>query len=108
MSSPDLDPPDANGLWDGYPSRESRDAASRRRVSDAADAARWAAAAPCLEHSAEQTSPSRPYMGGVAVHQITAENRAAHGNITYTETCRCGATRSVNQNQRHLEFSPWR
>lgn len=36
------------------------------------------------------------------------ENRAAHGCVTYTETCdRCGAQRQTNQNQCHLERGSW-
>lgn len=35
-------------------------------------------------------------------------NRAAHGGITYTQTCcKCGAERPVNQNQHHYEYGPW-
>lgn len=48
------------------------------------------------------------YTGSVAVSPYTEENRAAHGGITYTQTClACGAERSVNQNQWHVEYSPW-
>lgn len=36
------------------------------------------------------------------------ENPAAHGCITYTETClSCGARRGINQNQCHVEIGPW-
>ena len=49
------------------------------------------------------------FSGSVARYPYTDENRAAHGGITYTETCdRCRATRSVNQNGGHSEYSPWR
>ena len=35
------------------------------------------------------------------------ENRAAHGNITQWDTCRCGATRATNINGRHIERGEW-
>lgn len=36
------------------------------------------------------------------------ENRAAHGNMTYTVTCDdCGAQQDVNQNQGFFERGPW-
>lgn len=48
------------------------------------------------------------YTGSVAVHPYTDENRAAHGCITFSQTCRvCGAERAVNANQGHREYSPW-
>ena len=34
-------------------------------------------------------------------------NEAAHGNITITQICHCGAERRVNVNQRHRETGPW-
>ena len=34
-------------------------------------------------------------------------NRAAHGGITETHRCACGATRRLNVNGRHLEVGPW-
>lgn len=44
----------------------------------------------------------------VAVHPHTDENRAAHGGVTYTETCDdCGAQRQVNSNCGFEEYSPW-
>lgn len=36
------------------------------------------------------------------------ENRAAHGNVTWTHTCSdCGAERDQNVNQWHVETGPW-
>ena len=35
------------------------------------------------------------------------QNRAAHGNITRVDTCRCGATRHTNRNQGHIERGEW-
>lgn len=35
------------------------------------------------------------------------ENPAAHGWITRTEECACGARREVNVNQAHREEGPW-
>lgn len=34
-------------------------------------------------------------------------NRAAHGNITVTEQCQCGATRKTNVNGHHVERGGW-
>ena len=48
-------------------------------------------------------SIDRPFEGPVR----TPENRAAHGNITRTETCRCGATRRTNINQGYMGRGPW-
>lgn len=60
-------------------------------------------------HQPVQISPDRGYNGSVAVHPYTDENRAAHGNITYTERCAtCGAERRANVNGLHAEYSPWR
>lgn len=48
------------------------------------------------------------FAGPVAQEPYTHENRAAHGGICYTETCRyCGDERSVNANQMHQEVGPW-
>ena len=48
------------------------------------------------------------YVGSVAVHPYTDENRVAHGNITYTETCLlCGSERAVNENAGQHEYSTW-
>ena len=49
------------------------------------------------------------YMGTVAVHPYTDENRAAHGNIHQLVECgQCGGQRYENRNQWHVEVSPWR
>ena len=36
------------------------------------------------------------------------ENRAAHGCIRRVDTCRCGAKRSTNINQQHIEKGEWK
>ena len=36
------------------------------------------------------------------------ENRAAHGNVTIRQQCRCGATRAANVNGRHIELGDWK
>lgn len=42
------------------------------------------------------------------VTTYTEENRAAHGNRTYTVECvRCGAQRLENRNGLHVEFGVW-
>jgi transcription elongation factor Elf1 len=49
-----------------------------------------------------------PFLREVSIYPYTQENRAAHGNITETQEClSCGATRTVNVNQLHMEYSPW-
>jgi hypothetical protein len=60
------------------------------------------------KHTATATGPETGYSNSVATPGRTDENRAAHGCITYTETCSdCGAARRVNQNQLHIEVSAW-
>ena len=60
----------------------------------------------CTHASYRQVGPDCPFSGSVAVEPY--ECRGAHGCITYTEECsRCGARRSVNQNQRYVEVAPW-
>jgi len=56
----------------------------------------------CTGHRAESTRVSG-FTGPVS----RDENRAAHGNICETETCRCGAERSTNINQHHVERGIW-
>ena len=34
-------------------------------------------------------------------------NPAAHGGITETQRCACGAVRQLNVNGRHVEAGPW-
>jgi hypothetical protein len=59
-------------------------------------------------HANTTTGQMYGYTGSVAKHPYTHENRAAHGAVTYTETCQlCGAQRRVNSNGRHQEYSPW-
>lgn len=45
----------------------------------------------------------RPFAGPVSRHS----NRAAHGGVCELHTCRCGATRRVNVNRRHIERGEW-
>jgi hypothetical protein len=48
------------------------------------------------------------FVGPVNREPFTAENRAAHGGITRKQRCAdCGATRRVNINGQHKEYSPW-
>ena len=46
----------------------------------------------------------RCYSGPIAGAE---PNRAAHGNVTETQRCACGATREINVNGRHIEAGPW-
>ena len=64
--------------------------------------------AACPGHVAVTESEPRSFSHSVARPPFTHENPAAHGNIWFVETCRCGAIRDVLQNQRHTEVSPWR
>lgn len=58
------------------------------------------------KHRETVAGNDRPFAGSVAAPGH--ENPAAHGNISYEETCsRCGATRRLNLNQRHVEYGPW-
>lgn len=71
------------------------------------ETAATAMAAAC-KHTRTTAGQTLGYSWSVAVPPYTAENRAAHGGITFTEECDdCGARRKVNQNQRHVEVSPW-
>ena len=62
------------------------------------------------KHVATTAGTDRAYKSGVA-HiggRGGTENRAAHGNIEYTETCSsCGFERLVLQNQLAVERSAW-
>ena len=57
-------------------------------------------------HTASRESGPYPYIAPVAGRYGT-ENRAAHGNVVFLETCECGAERSAARNQRHEELGPW-
>lgn len=60
------------------------------------------------KHENTKAGPDYCYSGSVAVEPYTHENRAAHGGVSYEETCLdCGAVRSVNTNRWHKEVSPW-
>jgi len=54
-------------------------------------------------HSPANTSHPRCFTGPVS----SIQNHAAHRGIRYVETCRCGASRSVNSNGVHTESGPW-
>jgi len=45
----------------------------------------------------------RPFSGPVSKYA----NEAAHGGTCEVHTCRCGATRKVNVNGRHIERGDW-
>lgn len=60
------------------------------------------------KHTITHESDARCHQHGVAVEPYTAECRAAHSGVTYTQRCRCGAERLVNMNQAWEEFGPWR
>lgn len=56
----------------------------------------------------EVEGTTRGFSGSVAVAPYTSENPAAHGCVTCQEECaECGARRSLNVNQRHVEYGPW-
>ncbi len=60
------------------------------------------------KHPKTEFGPDMAFTGPVFLEPYTHENRGAHGDISYTETCRgCGWTRDLNQNGRHVEASPW-
>lgn len=56
------------------------------------------------QHEVVKISEPRRYTGSV---NPWAEFPAAHGNITCTETCQCGASRNVNINGVHREEGLW-
>lgn len=59
-------------------------------------------------HANTTFGADRSFSGSVSVHPFTVENQSAHGCITYPQTCSdCGATRSLNQNQHHVEYGVW-
>lgn len=63
-------------------------------------------AAGCTHSSIADSAP-RCFRGSVA-ETAADENRAAHGNIEVTETCRaCGAIRLILINGRHTEYGRW-
>jgi len=49
------------------------------------------------------SSSTRPFFGPVSLR----ENRAAHGNVTIVDRCRCGCVRSTNVNGNHVERGAW-
>lgn len=59
----------------------------------------------CDGHRAVREGEAHGYQGSVSPYN---ENRAAHGGVTYSEYCACGARRSVNSNNWHREEGPWR
>lgn len=56
-------------------------------------------------HRRWKESGPLPFWGPVATGD--QQNRAAHGNVRYRQTCRCGAVRDVLRNQGHEERGPW-
>lgn len=38
----------------------------------------------------------------------TPNRQEAHGNVIYTDTCRCGATRESESNGGRLNYGPWK
>lgn len=59
-------------------------------------------------HTAVIDGAHLPFRGSVATPHVSEENRAAHGWLTYTQTCSdCRSMRDVNQNGMHFEFSAW-
>lgn len=94
------------GMSSAYPPRmtptDSQDTSSLRGRLAATEIERasiLARVAACPGHVWRQVGPDRCFSGGVD----TDENRAAHGGITRTVACHCGARRSENVNQHHLE-----
>lgn len=62
---------------------------------------------PC-DHRKTIDGECRCFSHSVACHPYTEENRRAHGNVSYIETCLvCGAERSVNENQGSHEYGTW-
>ena len=62
----------------------------------------------CKHEKIRQHGRDRGFTGSVAVYPYTDENRAAHGGITRQEECvACGARRSLNINQCHVEYGTW-
>lgn len=59
-------------------------------------------------HTAVIDGAHLPFRGSVATPNVSHENRAAHGCVTYTQTCSdCNSRRHVNQNGMHFEFGAW-
>ena len=58
-------------------------------------------------HASKSASEDRCFFHPVFFEPFTSENKAAHGGVTYTETCDCGAVRYVNQNGGFVEYGPW-
>jgi len=58
------------------------------------------------KHTTSTAGTHYGYVGPVSLPQY--QNPAAHGGVTYTETCNdCGATRRVNSTGRHREVGRW-
>lgn len=56
-------------------------------------------------HRAATAGPASAYLG--PVRGAVRANPLAHGWVTYTYTCACGAVKAVNRNGRHAEHGPW-
>lgn len=59
----------------------------------------------CSGHRADRVE-IRPFSGSVAASAVD-ERPSAHGNIRRVELCDCGASRSTNVNQHHIERGVW-
>ena len=77
--------------------------ATRRALSALDERERRERIRACPGHRAEREETTC-FGGPVAGAE---ENRAAHGGVTCTEYCRCGARRAANLNGRHVEQGKW-
>lgn len=60
------------------------------------------------EHKHTRTGEAHGFTGSVARPPYTEQNPAAHGGVTFTETClMCGARRQLNRNGMHEERGTW-
>lgn len=84
--------------------RTIRDAA-RAKLRQLRISALVASVQSCPKHRATRTD-TRAFVGPV-VPSWADENRAAHGNITDTHHCRCGAVQRENINGCHVETGAW-
>lgn len=60
---------------------------------------------PAHRHRLHTKTHDKPFNHCVNPYACCEE---AHGCITFTATCRCGATCDVNINQRWIETGPWK
>lgn len=57
----------------------------------------------CSGHVGTAVTGPWPYRSGIT----TLENPAAHGGVSFTAHCACGAKRFENSNHNHVETGPW-